>query len=177
MFDKEDLIDRDVMIDGSVRLKGPFEFGNHIAIDYGVYCTTRLRLGDYVHIGPHCSIIGGKKTSFTMKEFTFLAAGSRVICASDQHSKGEGFAIPWVPEQYRDEVIYGPVTIERFAGVCTGAILFPGVTIAEGSIVGAGCVVRHDTEPWMVYVGNPMRMLKSRPKEKVMQYAKEMGYL
>jgi len=167
----------DVRIDETARLKGPHEIGNHVSIDYGTYCTVQLRIADYVHIGPHVSIIGGASATFSMGNFSFLAAGCRVICASDEHL-GEGIGIPWIPKG-RDRVVERPITVADFAGVCTGAILMPGVTIAEGAIIGAGCIVRKSVDPWMVYIpgmaGEPMPV-KVRPQDKIKATAKELGY-
>jgi galactoside O-acetyltransferase len=53
----------------------------------------------------------------------------------------------------------------------------PGVTIAEGSVIGACSLVTKDTEPWTIYMGVPARAVKIRKKEKMLQYAKELGYL
>ncbi len=36
-----------------------------------------------------------------------------------------------------------------------GAIIMPGVTIAEGCVVAAGAVVTRSTEPNGLYAGNP----------------------
>ena len=44
------------------------------------------------------------------------------------------------------------------------AIVLPGVTIGDGTIVGAGSVVTKDLPPEMVCVGVPARPLKPRPK-------------
>ena len=35
-----------------------------IAIDKGVYCTTKIFIGDYTHISPYVTIIGGKNGVF-----------------------------------------------------------------------------------------------------------------
>lgn len=43
-----------------------------------------------------------------------------------------------------------------------GAIILPGITIGNGSIVGAGSVVTKDVPPWSIVVGNPARVLRPR---------------
>jgi dTDP-4-amino-4,6-dideoxy-D-glucose acyltransferase len=52
----------------------------------------------------------------------------------------------------------------------------PGVTLAEGSVVGSNSVLTKDTEPWTIYVGNPAKPIKIRDNETILQYAKELGY-
>ena len=39
--------------------------------------------------------------------------------------------------------------------------IMPGVTIGEGSIIGANSLVVCDIPPWTVAAGNPTKVLKS----------------
>ena len=52
----------------------------------------------------------------------------------------------------------------------------PGVTLAEGSVIGSNSLLTTDTEPWTVYAGSPARPIKQRTKGKIYEYAKELGY-
>jgi acetyltransferase-like isoleucine patch superfamily enzyme len=52
-----------------------------------------------------------------------------------------------------------PVTVEDNAWIGARAIVFPGVTIGEGSIVTAGSVVMADVPPNTVVAGNPARRI------------------
>jgi acetyltransferase-like isoleucine patch superfamily enzyme len=52
----------------------------------------------------------------------------------------------------------------------------PGVTLAEGCVIGANSLVTKDTEPWTIYMGSPAMPIKKRPKDKMLLYAKELGY-
>lgn len=51
------------------------------------------------------------------------------------------------------------VIIKRNAYIGAGAIILPGVTIGEYSIVAAGAVVRKDVPPWTVVAGVPARVI------------------
>ncbi len=53
-----------------------------------------------------------------------------------------------------------PVTIGDNVWFCTGALILPGVTIGEGSIIGAGSVVAKDIPPKCLAVGNPCRVIR-----------------
>lgn len=46
----------------------------------------------------------------------------------------------------------------------SGAIIMPGVKVAQGCVIGANAVVTHDTEPYWVYGGVPARKIKKRVK-------------
>ena len=143
--------------------------GDHVAIDPFVIVTTALELGSYVHIAPHCSIIGGAKSKLVMKDFSGFAAGCRIACASDDY-KGEGLINPTIPIQYRT-VVHTTVMLEKYATLGTNVVVHPGVTIGEGAVVGSCSLVTKDLEPWGIYVGIPAKKIGERRKDKVMQYA------
>ncbi len=50
----------------------------------------------------------------------------------------------------------------------------PGITLAEGSLVGAGSIITKDTKPWTVYIGNPARAISKRDENKVKDQAERM---
>ena len=168
----------DVFISANVEIRRPHlvTIGSHVAIDSGFYITTEAVIGDYTHLGPYISVIGGEKSKLIIEDFVTVAMGSRIIAGSDKFS-GAGFTSVTVPEQYRDEVVHSTIRLKRFAGVGSNVIIMPGITIAEGSVIGAGSLVTKDTEPWTVYVGSPAKAIKLRPKEKMIGYAKKLGYL
>jgi acetyltransferase-like isoleucine patch superfamily enzyme len=167
----------DVVISAQAEIRRPemVSIGSHVAIDTA-YITTAAEIADYVHIGPYVTVIGGPKARFVMGRFTNLAAGTRVICGSDRFM-GDGLIGPAsIPDLYKDKMKLAPVVLEDFANVGTNAVVMPGVTLAQGSVVGACSLVTHSTEPWTVYVGVPARPLKARPHEQMLRYAAEMGY-
>lgn len=53
-----------------------------------------------------------------------------------------------------------PVHLGKNVWVGAGAIILPGVTIGDNSIVGAGSVVTHDVEENSIVVGSPARVLR-----------------
>ncbi len=59
-------------------------------------------------------------------------------------------------------LLLAPINIGANAWICAEAFIGPGVTIGEGSVVGARAVVTKDTECWAVYAGNPAKKVKER---------------
>lgn len=163
-------IDSDVFI----KHKDYVKFGNYVAVDKGVYCTTRLNIGDYVHIAPYCVIIGGIDGILTMEHFSGLAAGAKVVCGGDDFTTGS-LMNPQVPKKYKDVVIE-PITMKKFSCIGINSCILPGIKMAEGSVVGAHSLLTKDTEPWTIYAGSPARPIKIRDKNKAYKYAKELGY-
>lgn len=166
----------DIFISLDVDLRNPHlaVIGSHVAIDAGFKCTTVLEIGDYIHIAPDVTIIGGPNSLLKMEHFSFIAAGTKVVCSSEDYT-GKGLVGPTIPLKYR-EIINKPVVFEKYSGCGINCSIMPGVTIAEGSIIGAGSVVTKSTEPWMIYVGIPAKPIKARDKKNILSFSKELGY-
>lgn len=164
----------DVRIDERAKIVRPqlIELGNHVAID-NVYFSTAAKIGDYVHIAPNVCIIGGAESLLVMGHFTGVSANSTIICASDDFT--QGMMNPQVPIEYR-HVINKPIIFENFSCVAVNSVVMPGVTLAEGSVLGANSVLTKSTEPWTIYVGSPAKPLKLRDKERILEGAKKLGY-
>jgi maltose O-acetyltransferase len=52
------------------------------------------------------------------------------------------------------------IKIEADAWIGTGAVILPGITIGEGSVVGANSVVTKDVPPYTVVGGVPAHIIK-----------------
>ena len=166
----------DVFISANVEIRRPhlLRVGSHIAIDSGFYCTTGATLGDYIHIGPYVTVIGGAPARLEMAGFNTIGAGNRVLCASDEFL-GAGL-VGMSPPEFRDTVCVEPVVFEAFASTGTNVVIHPGVTLAEGSVIGSCSLVTRSTEPWTIYRGVPARPWKKRPSEKMIEAARKLGY-
>ncbi len=178
-FDKSTLkkIGENVFISKNVEIRRPHlvEVGSHSAIDSGFYCTSGATIEDYVHVGPYCTVIGGAKGLLVMKHFAGFSAGCRIVCVSDEYL-GEGLTGPMIPAELKGPIHYSPVICDRFSLLGTSCIVLPGVTLGEGSVIGANSLVTKSTEPWTIYVGTPARPIKVRRKDKIIENAKKLGY-
>ena len=167
----------DVFISTNVEIRRPHlvSVGSHVAIDTGLHLTTTAEIGDYTHLSPYLTVIGGTRSTLIVGDFVTIAAGSRLICGSDRFI-GDCFTSVTAPAEFRDTVDFGTIRCGRFAGVGTNVVIMPNVTLGEGCVIGACALVTADTEPWTVYVGVPARSIKVRPREKMLEYAKRLGY-
>jgi putative colanic acid biosynthesis acetyltransferase WcaF len=57
-----------------------------------------------------------------------------------------------------------PISIGEGAWICADSFVGPGVKIGNYAIVGARAVVMRDVDDWSIVVGNPAKVVKSRPK-------------
>lgn len=169
-------VGEDVIIDNLVNIKSKIvTIGSHVAIDMGFYCTTELHIGNYTHISPYVTIIGGKNAKFICKGYNNIMAGARIICGSDRFD-GSGLFGAMIPEELKGKQIIEPVIMEEFSNIGTNAIILPGSTLRKGVLLSAGSLLMGDTEEWGVYKGNPAKLVKKIDGKKIIQNAKKLGY-
>jgi len=119
-----------------------------------------LTVGSYVHIGGYCFLAcaGG----VTIDDFSGLSQRVSVYSSSDDYS-GAALTNPTVPSEYLN-VKTAPVHLERHVIVGAGSVILPGVSIGEGSSVGALSLVHRTLAEWGMHGGIPAKFLKSRSK-------------
>lgn len=135
------------------------EIGDNVRIDDFCVVSGRVAIGRNVHITVFNNIAGGEMGVF-MEDFSCLAYGCQVFTQSDDYS-GRTLTNSTVPDCFKRE-IKAVVRIGRHCIVGTSSIIFPGVTLAEGTSVGAMSMVTKSTEPWSIYFGVPAKKIKNR---------------
>jgi putative colanic acid biosynthesis acetyltransferase WcaF len=60
------------------------------------------------------------------------------------------------------ELIGKRITIESDCWITMKVFICPGVTVGQGSVIGACSVVTKNVQPWTVMAGNPARLIKKR---------------
>ena len=137
------------------------EVGDSSRIDDFCVVSGKIKIGRNVHITPMCLVAGGEK-GIVLEDFTTIAYGVQVFTQSDDYS-GKTMTNSTVPKEYKNEFIK-EVILKRYSIVGAGSIIMPGVVLAEGTSIGAMSLVLKSTEPWGIYVGNPVKRLKDRNK-------------
>ena len=165
---------KDVRIDKTAILKNLdlIEIGNHVAIDNGVTISTQLTIGDYVHIAPFVVMIGGKKSKVVLENFSFVAAGTKIVAGSEDYT-GKGLGGPTIPAEFRD-LNLTTVTFKKYSGCGVNCSVMPGVTFGEGAILGANSLATKDLEPLTIYVGSPAKPIATRNRDKILQLANSL---
>lgn len=165
----------DVFIHNDVEFKIQPELGDHIAIDKGVYVTVKSKIGNYTHISPYVTIIGGKEGYFECRGFNNIMAGARIICGSDRFDDSGLFGA-MIPKELKGKQIIKPVVMEEFSNIGTNSIVMPGSRLRKGVLLAAGSLLMGDTEEWGVYKGNPAVLIKKIDNIKIIKNAKKLGY-
>jgi acetyltransferase-like isoleucine patch superfamily enzyme len=165
---------KDLVVNKDVFFKNkPKHIGNHISIDKGVYCTTEISIGDYVHISPYVTIIGGSLSYFEAKGFNNIMSGARIICGSDRFDDSGLFGA-MIPKEFKGKQIIEPVIMEEFSNIGTNAIVLPGSRLRKGVLLTAGSLLIGDTEEWGVYKGNPAVLTKKINPTKILEKAEKL---
>lgn len=141
---------------------GQMDIGDRTRVDDFCVLSGKVSIGRNVHIAVYCNLAGGE-AGITMEDFSGLAYGCQVMSQSDDYS-GRTLTNPTVPDEFKSET-KAPVLIERHSIVGTHSVVLPGVTIGEGTAIGALSLVTKSTEPWSVYFGAPAKRLKARSRD------------
>ena len=153
---------RDVRISRDARIYGAsaVSIGDHVRIDDFTVISGReaVRIGRNVHIAQFCGLYGG--AGLELEDFSGLSSRVAIYTQSDDYS-GEAMTNPTVPTRFR-AVKAGPVRVGRHAIIGSGAVVMPGVSLGDGSAVGALSLVTRDVKAWTIVAGVPARLLKTR---------------
>jgi acetyltransferase-like isoleucine patch superfamily enzyme len=108
-----------------------------------------VTIGNHTRIGLHNTIIGPA----TIGNHVNLAQGITVTALNHNFSD---------PVRRIDEqgVSTMPVTIGNDIWIGANAVILPGVTIGDHSVVAAGAVVTKDVPPHSLVVGVPAKIIK-----------------
>lgn len=130
-----------------------FKIGNNTSIHMGCTfdCCRNLIIGDCTVINSKCRIDnrGG-------------------VTIGDNVSISQDVIILTADHDINDVAFTGnsrKVIIGNYTWIGTRAMVLPGLTIGEGSVIGAGSTVTKDVPSHTVVVGNPAKFIKNRSQE------------
>jgi acetyltransferase-like isoleucine patch superfamily enzyme len=138
--------------------------GSDVRIDGNVVIAAHsgfLTLGNHIHIAAGCYL--GCSGGITLADFAGLSQGVRIYSATDDYS-GKALTNPTVPHVYLN-IKQAEVHLGRHVIVGSGSVILPGVTIGDGSSVGALSLVTKSLEDWGIYFGMPAKRVKTRSNE------------
>jgi len=149
-------VGKDVTFDDLCEVLSPdkIEIGSHVRFYRGVSLSpggTHIDIGPQTHFAPYCVLYGPLTIG------SHCAVAAHVVFAS----VGHGYSrtdIPMVEQpSTKNEIV-----LENDVWIGANAVVIGGVTIGEGSIVGAGAVVTKDVPPYSVVGGVPARIIRDR---------------
>jgi acetyltransferase-like isoleucine patch superfamily enzyme len=142
-----------------VQGKGDIILGDDVEVDgkcvfsFAARFTARptLIIGDDTGISHNCRFVVGKR--ITIGRHCRIASDVCMFDSSGHPSEpgARQAGLPPSPEEVR------PIVIEDNVWIGMRSIIFPGITIGQGSIVVAGSIVMGDVPPYTIVAGNPAR--------------------
>lgn len=135
--------------------------GAHVDKNVVFHFRTEIRAASRLHIGKGC-IIGDNaildaRSGLILGQNVNLSSNVSIYTLQHDHRDSQ-FACP-DPTYKRMKV-----TIKDRVWLGANVIVLPGVTIGEGVVCCAGCVVTKDVEPYAVVAGIPAKKVGERPK-------------
>ena len=125
----------------------------------------RTVIGSFVHIAAFTLVVGGGELH--VADFAGISGGVQIYTGNDDYLGG-CLTGPTVPFPYRKPT-RSFVRLEKHVVIGAKSVILPGVVIGEGSVIGANSTVTRSCEPWGVYAGSPVRRIKERPSETILE--------
>lgn len=152
-------VGEDVSFDDCCQVLSPDKvtIGSDVHFYRGVYlspCGTHIDIGSHTHFAPYGVLYGPLTIG------THCAVAAHVVFASVGHGY-DRTDIPMVEQP----TTKAEIVLENDVWIGANAVIIGGVTIGEGSIVGAGSVVTKDVPPYSVVGGTPARVIRNRKVE------------
>jgi acetyltransferase-like isoleucine patch superfamily enzyme len=116
----------------------------------------RISVGNFVYVGPRTELIG--RGGLHIHDHVII--GPECVILTSLHHYHQASLLP-----YDDLELLRPVSVERCVWIGQRAFILPGVTLGEGSIVGAGAIVTKSCPPGSILGGNPAKIIGSRDME------------
>jgi acetyltransferase-like isoleucine patch superfamily enzyme len=124
---------------------------------YFVGCS-KIRIGERVIIRPGCRFFGESSTlesSIVIEDNVML--GSAVSIYINNH-RFDQLDIPFIDQgHYPAEA----VILKKGCWIGANAVLLPGVTVGENTVIGAGSIVTKSIPANVVAAGNPAKVIKN----------------
>jgi maltose O-acetyltransferase len=108
-----------------------------------------IYIGNNVFINLNCMIIDNNRVE--INDHVMFGPGVQIYTAAHEleaESRNQGWEVA------------KPITVGKSVWIGGSAILLPGVTIGDNSVVAAGAVVTRDVPTNVVVAGNPARIIR-----------------
>lgn len=131
-----------------------------VGMNFHCECGKHIFIGDKVVINMNCTFLDDN--IIRIGNNVLIAPNVQLYTATHPVGATERFVEDWEESSgdlfFRTKAL--PITIEDNVWIGGGAIVLPGVTIGNNSVIGAGSVVTKSIPAYSVAVGNPCRVIR-----------------
>ncbi len=147
----------------SIHGAASIRIGDHVRIDDFAILTARqpVTIGSYVHIAAFAFLSGS--TGIVIEDFVNVSPRATLLSSNDD-SSGEWLPGALIPAHLRHPQ-EGCVRLGRLSMVGAHSVVLPGVTLAEGAVLGALSLAKESLAPWGIYAGIPARLIRPRSRD------------
>lgn len=135
------------------------QIGDNVRIEDYCVINGNISIGNNVMICVFCLLDG--YAGITIEDNVALAAKVSVHSGTDDYSGRSLFGC-FAPMELRKEHISAPVLIKKHTLIGDSSVIMPGITLEEGTALGAFTFVNRSTNKWGIYAGIPARRIKER---------------
>ena len=148
------------------------EIGSNVRIEDFCVLNGQIKIGNNVMICVFCLLDGNSK--IVIEDNVTMAARVAIHSGTDDYSGRSLFGC-FAPAEARKYRVGAKVTIKKHVIIGDGTVIMPGVTIREGTSIGAMSFVKETTQEWSIYAEVPAKKIKDKSKEVLELYAKYKG--
>lgn len=131
-----------------------------VGMNFHCECGKHIFIGDKVVINMNCTFLDDN--IIRIGNNVLIAPNVQLYTATHPVDATERLVEDWEESSgdlfFRTKAL--PITIEDNVWIGGGAIVLPGVTIGNNSVIGAGSVVTKSIPAYSVAVGNPCRVIR-----------------
>jgi acetyltransferase-like isoleucine patch superfamily enzyme len=161
---KPTLLGDDCIVRAGTSIYTNVKIANDVSFGHNVLVREEVTIGEHTKLGTNV-VVDGKSsvgarvsvqtgvyicTFSTVEDSVFL--GPCCVFTNDKYVTQKPFKL------------IGP-TVKKGASIGANALLFPGVTVGEGAVVGSQAMVNSDVPPRTIVVGIPAKRMRQVPKE------------
>lgn len=159
---------KNVLIDSRALILNPkkISIGDNSRIDAFAVISAgeeSITIGKHVHISHSTRIYGS--SGVEIHDFVGISSGVAIFTISDDYSSPV-LNNPTVPNAFR-KVKSGKVVIGRASLVGANSVILPGVSLGNGSSVGALSLVNKSVPDGWIVSGNPIRKISKRDPQDI----------
>lgn len=178
-------IPENVIVDDSAYIETTYSFHLYRSqqtggVQYGRGASTYI--GTMFDVGPQgrvklgdCALVHGARIicdveisigDYALISWNVVLMDTYRIPANPQARRAELECVPARHPRFLDaDVEARPIRIERNVWIGVAACVLPGVTIGEGSIVGARSIVSENVPPFTIVGGNPAHVIRKLDRD------------
>lgn len=142
--------------------------GRHVRLTkfinlYGCHIGDNTRIGAFVEIQKNATIGNNCKISSHTFICEGVSIGDNVFVGHNVTFINDKYPCATNPDgslQTEDDWVCTPTRVKDNVCIGSGTTVLCGVTIHEGSLIGAGSVITKDVPPGVIAAGNPARIIR-----------------